>query len=63
MCRKNQINAAALLGFGAGLLLGLLVESQLLVLVVGGWYGGDMWGSCPPAGQMLSIIGPSLNRI
>ena len=35
MCRKNQINAAALLGFGAGLLLGLLVESQLLVLLVG----------------------------
>jgi len=36
MCRKNQISASALLGFGAGLLLGLLVESQLLVLLVGG---------------------------
>ena len=36
MCRKNQIRAAALIGFGAGLLLGLLLESQLLVLVVGG---------------------------
>ena len=35
MCRKNQINAAALLGFGAGLLVGLLVESQLLGLLVG----------------------------
>ena len=35
MCRKNQINAAALLGFGVGLLLGLLIESQLLVLLVG----------------------------
>ena len=35
MCRKNQINAAALLGFWAGLLLGLLIESQLLVLLVG----------------------------
>ncbi len=36
MCRKNQISAVGLLGFGAGLLLGLLVESQLLVLLVGG---------------------------
>ena len=35
MCRKNQIRAAALMGFGAGLLLGLLVQSQLLVLLVG----------------------------
>ena len=35
MCRKNQINAAALLGFGAGLLVGLLIESQLLGLLVG----------------------------
>lgn len=35
MCRKNMVNAAALLGFGAGLLLGLLLDSQLLVLVVG----------------------------
>lgn len=36
MCRKNQISAAALLGFGAGVLLGLFIESQLLVLLVGG---------------------------
>ena len=36
MCRKNQISAVALLGFGSGLLLGLLIESQLLVLLVGG---------------------------
>lgn len=36
MCRKNQISAAALIGFGGGLLLGLLLESQLLALLVGG---------------------------
>ena len=35
MCRKNQISASALLGFGSGLLLGMMVESQLLVLLVG----------------------------
>ena len=35
MCRKNQIRAAGLIGFGAGLLLGLLLESQLFVLLVG----------------------------
>ena len=35
MCRKNQISAAALIGFGGGLLLGLLLQSQLLVLLVG----------------------------
>ena len=35
MCRKNQISAAALIGFGAGLLLGLLLKSQLLALLVG----------------------------
>ena len=35
MCRKNQISAAALLGFGAGMLVGLMLESQLLVLLVG----------------------------
>jgi hypothetical protein len=35
MCRKNQINAAALIGFGAGLLLGMLLQSQLLALLVG----------------------------
>lgn len=35
MCRKNRISAAALFGFGGGLLLGLLIQSQLLALVVG----------------------------
>ena len=35
MCRKNQISAVALIGFGGGLLLGLLLESQLLALLVG----------------------------
>ena len=35
MCRKNQISAAALIGFGAGVLLGLLLQSQLLCLLVG----------------------------
>lgn len=36
MCRKNQIRAAGLIGLGAGLLLGLMLESQLFVLLVGG---------------------------
>ena len=35
MCRKNQIRAGALIGFGAGMLLGLLFGSQFLALVVG----------------------------
>lgn len=35
MCRKNQIIAVGFIGFGAGLLLGLLLQSQLLVLLVG----------------------------
>ena len=35
MCRKNQITAAGLIGFGAGLLVGLLIGSQFLALVVG----------------------------
>ena len=35
MCRKNWIPAAALIGFGAGLLGSLLVESVLVRLVVG----------------------------
>ena len=35
MCRKNQIRAVGLIGLGSGLLLGLLVESQLPVLLVG----------------------------
>lgn len=36
MCRKNQISAAGLLGFGAGVLVGLMFESQFFVLLVGG---------------------------
>ena len=35
MCRKNQISAAALMGFGAGVLVGLMLESQVLLLLVG----------------------------
>lgn len=35
MCRKNLIPAGALMGFGAGLLVGLLFGSQFLALVVG----------------------------
>ena len=35
MCRKNQISATGLIGFGAGLLVGLLIGSQFLALVVG----------------------------
>ena len=35
MCRKNLIPAAALIGFGAGVWLGLFIESSLLRLVVG----------------------------
>ena len=35
MCRRNRIPAAALLGFGAGLLLSLMCEAVLLRLIVG----------------------------
>ena len=35
MCRKNQISAAGLVGFGAGMVAGLLMGSQFLVLLVG----------------------------
>ena len=35
MCRKNWIPAAALLGFGAGLLMGLALESVVFTLAVG----------------------------
>lgn len=34
MCRKNLVLAAAMIGFGAGLLLGLCVESWLLKLIL-----------------------------
>ena len=35
MCRKNQISAAGLLGFGAGMFAGLLMGSEFLILLVG----------------------------
>ncbi len=35
MCRKNLIPAAALLGFGAGVILSLLWDSSLVRLVLG----------------------------
>lgn len=35
MCRRNWVPAAALLGFGAGVVLSLMCESVLLRLIVG----------------------------
>lgn len=35
MCRRNQIPAAGLIGFGAGALFGLLFDSVLVHLLVG----------------------------
>ena len=35
MCRKNWIPAAAVIGFGAGILAGLAIESSLITLAVG----------------------------
>lgn len=35
MCRKNQIPAAAAIGFGVGILAGTAFESPLVTLVVG----------------------------
>ena len=35
MCRKNLVNAAAIVGFGAGLVVGIWLESQLFTLLVG----------------------------
>ena len=35
MCRKHWIPAAAVVGFGAGVLVGLAFESSLVTLVVG----------------------------
>ena len=35
MCRKNWISAAVLIGFGAGIVVGLLFDSELVRLVVG----------------------------
>lgn len=36
MCRKNWIPAALLLGFGVGMIVGVLFESLLGHLIVGG---------------------------
>lgn len=35
MCRRNMVLAAALIGFGAGILVSLVLESALLRLIVG----------------------------
>ena len=35
MCRKHLIPAAALLGFGGGIIVGMLIESSLVRLLVG----------------------------
>lgn len=35
MCRRNLIPGAAFLGFGAGILVGMLTESALVHLLVG----------------------------
>ena len=44
MCRKNLIPAAMLIGFGAGILAGLFIESSLLLLLVGAAaIGGALW--------------------
>ena len=50
MCRKNWVSAAALIGFGGGILSGLLLESAFLTLVVGmAAIGAGLWllnGKC-----------------
>ena len=44
MCRKNWIPAAALIGFGVGMVVGLLLESQLVTLAVGlAAISGGIW--------------------
>ena len=44
MCRKYWIQAAALSGFGAGVWIGLFVESPLVLLLVGAAaIGGAFW--------------------
>lgn len=35
MCRKNWVSAAAVIGFGTGLLGGLTIESSVVTLAVG----------------------------
>ncbi len=50
MCRKNWVSAAGLIGLGAGILLGMLFESQLFALLVGvAAISGGIWllrGNC-----------------
>ncbi len=50
MCRKNWVSAAALIGFGAGILAGLLLESAFATLLVGAAaIGAGVWllkGKC-----------------
>ncbi|MBR7178481.1 MAG: hypothetical protein IKD27_03050 [Oscillospiraceae bacterium] len=50
MCRKNWVSAAALIGFGGGILSGLLLESAFVTLLVGmAAIGAGVWllnGNC-----------------
>ncbi len=44
MCRKNLLPGVAALGFGAGVLFGLMLESSLILLIVGcGAICGGFW--------------------
>ena len=44
MCRRNLIPGAAMLGFGVGILVGMLMESALAHLIVGAAaIGGAIW--------------------
>lgn len=44
MCRKNWIPAAAVIGFGVGILIGATFESSLLTLAVGmAAISGGIW--------------------
>ena len=44
MCRRNLIPGAALLGFGVGILVGMLMQSALAHLIVGAAaIGGAIW--------------------
>lgn len=44
MCRKNQLCGSALVAFGVGLLVGMLLESGFLTFVLGmGFMGLGCW--------------------
>ncbi len=46
MCRKNQLCGAALVAFGFGLLVGVMLESGLLTSIIGfGIIGLGCWCS------------------